>query len=167
MPSSAPVLNRTCSAHGYDEQTYNDGSTQNDHPIGNLNARYECSLVKPVHYFSSRLVRLSWRPLPASGEEQSTQKHLELYCAGIELGTPFSWNIIEVSCYFHGARPLLPKRPFLDQRASAPLPAGALFPIRHRQCAQAAIKQGPRKSAHPVDCSAAGPTNLCNIGRCP
>jgi hypothetical protein len=62
----APALNRTCSAHGYDEQTYNNGSTQNDHPIGNLNARYGCFLVKPVHHFSSRLDGLSWRPLPPS-----------------------------------------------------------------------------------------------------
>jgi hypothetical protein len=36
-----------------DEQNYNDGSTQNDQPIGNLNARYGCFPVKPVHHLSS------------------------------------------------------------------------------------------------------------------
>jgi hypothetical protein len=51
FPCRWPVLNRTCSAHGCDEQDYNDGSTQNDQPIGNLNARYGCFLAKPVHHF--------------------------------------------------------------------------------------------------------------------
>jgi hypothetical protein len=35
-----------------DEQDYNDG-TQNDRPIGNLNARYRRFLIKPFHDFSS------------------------------------------------------------------------------------------------------------------
>jgi len=57
--------------------------------------RYRCFLVKPVHHFSSRLVRLSWRTLAASGGEQSTYKHLYLIAPGIELGTPFFWHVIE------------------------------------------------------------------------
>jgi hypothetical protein len=51
---------RTCSAHGCDEQNYNDGSTQNDQPIGNLNARYGCFLAKPVHRIP--LLRLDSAP---------------------------------------------------------------------------------------------------------
>jgi hypothetical protein len=33
-----------------DKQDYNDGA-QNDHPIGNLNARYRCFPAKPFHNF--------------------------------------------------------------------------------------------------------------------
>lgn len=32
-----------------DEQNYDDGGRQNDQPIGNLNARYGCCPVDPVH----------------------------------------------------------------------------------------------------------------------
>jgi hypothetical protein len=32
-----------------DEQNYDDGSNQNDQPIGNLNARYGCFPVNPAH----------------------------------------------------------------------------------------------------------------------
>ena len=39
-----------------DEQDYNDG-TQNDRPIGNLNARYRRFLIKPFHDFSPQ----SWQ----------------------------------------------------------------------------------------------------------
>jgi hypothetical protein len=40
---------RNVSVHGHvDEQDHNDG-TQNDPPIGNLNARYRCFLAKPFH----------------------------------------------------------------------------------------------------------------------
>jgi hypothetical protein len=41
-----------------DEQDYNDG-TQNDHPIGNLNARYRRFLAKPFHGFPPQIGRLS------------------------------------------------------------------------------------------------------------
>src|SRR5271169_4653067 len=34
-----------------DDQDYNNG-TENDHPIGNLNARYRCFFVKPFHDLS-------------------------------------------------------------------------------------------------------------------
>jgi len=44
-----------------DEQDYNDGS-QNDHPIGDLNARYRCFPAKPFHDFRPQIGRLSWRP---------------------------------------------------------------------------------------------------------
>ena len=43
------------------EQDYNDG-TQNEHPIGNLSARYRCFPAKPFHDFPSQVGRLSWRP---------------------------------------------------------------------------------------------------------
>jgi hypothetical protein len=44
-------LKPDCSVHGcVDEQDCNDG-TQNDPPIGNLNARYRCSSAKPFHDF--------------------------------------------------------------------------------------------------------------------
>jgi hypothetical protein len=36
-----------------DEPDYNDGA-QNDHPIGNLNARYRCCPAKPFHDFPPR-----------------------------------------------------------------------------------------------------------------
>jgi hypothetical protein len=45
------------SVHGrVDEQDYNDG-TQNDPPIGNLNARYRCFLAKPFHDVSPQIGR--------------------------------------------------------------------------------------------------------------
>jgi hypothetical protein len=45
--------------HGVvDEQGYND-STQNNHPIGNLNASYNCFPLKPFHDFHPRLGRAS------------------------------------------------------------------------------------------------------------
>jgi len=48
---------RNVSVHGYvDEQDYNDG-TQNDPPIGNLNARYRCFLAKPIHDVFSQMDR--------------------------------------------------------------------------------------------------------------
>jgi hypothetical protein len=49
--SVVPFEPETCSAHGCDEQNYNDGSTQNDPPIRNLKTRYGCLPVKPVHHF--------------------------------------------------------------------------------------------------------------------
>jgi hypothetical protein len=32
-----------------DKQDYNDGSAENDRPVGDLNTSYRCCLVKPVH----------------------------------------------------------------------------------------------------------------------
>jgi hypothetical protein len=39
-----------------DDQDYNNGA-QNDHPIGNLNARYRCLPAKPFHDFPPRFQR--------------------------------------------------------------------------------------------------------------
>ena len=47
------------SVHGVvDEQNCNEG-TQNDPPIGNLNARYRCFLAKPFHDFLSYTVAIN------------------------------------------------------------------------------------------------------------
>ena len=47
----AAGMKRTCSVHRcVDEQDY-DGGTQNDSPIGHLNAGYRCFLAKPFHDF--------------------------------------------------------------------------------------------------------------------
>jgi hypothetical protein len=48
-----------------DEQNYDDGSHQNDQPIGNLNARYGCFSVNPAHrILPVRLPRLWPRHTP-------------------------------------------------------------------------------------------------------
>ena len=44
-----------------DEEDYNDGA-QNEHPIGNLSARYRRFPAKPFHDFPPRLGRLGWQP---------------------------------------------------------------------------------------------------------
>jgi hypothetical protein len=54
-----------------DEQDYNDGS-QNDHPIGDLNARYRCFPAKPFHDFRPQIGRLSWRPQVSPHAEGAT-----------------------------------------------------------------------------------------------
>jgi hypothetical protein len=44
-----PISSHEC----VDDQDYNDGA-KNEHPIGNLNARYSCFPAKPFHDFPPR-----------------------------------------------------------------------------------------------------------------
>jgi hypothetical protein len=55
-----------------DEQDNNNGA-QNEHPIGNFNARYRCFLVKPFHDFGPQLSppASSSSPLATSADEHN------------------------------------------------------------------------------------------------
>jgi hypothetical protein len=65
-----------------DDQDYNDGA-QNDHPIGNLNARYRRLLAKPFHDFlpysnssSPRTRRDGMSKFVFTGEDHTRPPHL-------------------------------------------------------------------------------------------